>query len=180
VDPAVDARVMRSLSARFGARPYWVMHALAADTYKTWPLNSAKALLIRATESHPEYAVALTGSTGDRAALLELAKGLDRVHVIAGELAIDETAACLSHARCVVAPDTGVLHLAAALGVPVVGLYGATSAALVGPRSTTGEPTILQKPVSDIIGRDTPTAGNDMARISVDEVLAAVGSILAR
>ena len=39
----------------------------------------------------------------------------------------------LAHARCVVAADSGPLHLAAALGTPVVGLYGPTDPARNGP-----------------------------------------------
>ena len=39
----------------------------------------------------------------------------------------------LAHARCMVAADSGPLHLAAALGTPVVGLYGPTDPARNGP-----------------------------------------------
>ena len=39
----------------------------------------------------------------------------------------------LAHARCVVAADSGPLHLAAALGTKVVGLYGPTDPARNGP-----------------------------------------------
>jgi ADP-heptose:LPS heptosyltransferase len=39
----------------------------------------------------------------------------------------------LARAKCLVAPDSGSVHLADALGVPVVGLYGATSTVTYGP-----------------------------------------------
>jgi ADP-heptose:LPS heptosyltransferase len=37
-----------------------------------------------------------------------------------------ELAACMAHARIVVTPDTGTLHLAAAVGAPVVAMFPAT------------------------------------------------------
>ncbi len=44
-----------------------------------------------------------------------------------------ELAALLSLARVVISNDSGPMHLAAALGVPVLGLFGQTSAARYGP-----------------------------------------------
>ena len=43
---------------------------------------------------------------------------------LAGSLTLSETAVVVSHARIYIGPDTAVTHLAAALGVPVVALYG--------------------------------------------------------
>src|SRR3954470_8286898 len=44
-----------------------------------------------------------------------------------------ELAWVLSHARLVIGADTGPLHLAAALGTPLIGLYGPTNPARNGP-----------------------------------------------
>jgi len=44
-----------------------------------------------------------------------------------------ELASILRHARLVIGADTGPLHLAAALGTPLVGLYGPTNPARNGP-----------------------------------------------
>src|SRR3981189_1613635 len=46
---------------------------------------------------------------------------------------IEELMGLVAHARWVVAADSGPLHLAAALGTPVVGLYGPTDPARNGP-----------------------------------------------
>lgn len=131
-----------------GGRGYWVYHGFAADLYKTWPVAKAKILLSDALERIPELKVVATGSARQRTALEEILRGLPTERAIntAGSLSMAETAAVLAGAKCVVGPDTGVLHLAAALGVPVVGLYAPTSANLVGPRSRTGKVRIVQKP----------------------------------
>lgn len=124
--------------------PYWVLHAFAADPYKTWP--RAGAFLADALKRYPQHNVILTGGPADRAEAERLAGSLERVHVMAGESSILETAAVLAGAECVVAPDTGILHLAAALDRPVVGLYAPTSAALVGPRSPGAPALVVQEP----------------------------------
>jgi ADP-heptose:LPS heptosyltransferase len=183
LSPAVREGVVAQLRNRLGGRTYWVMHACAADPYKTWPLEKTRAILEHSKSAHPAVAVLLTGSRADSEALRPLAAGLEDVHVVAGEFDIAETAACLAGATCVVAPDTGVLHLAAALGVPVVGLYAPTSASLVGPRSRGGTPVIIQKPPTcdPSCAKQCPyTPHNCMDQIGVEEVRAALESALAR
>jgi len=54
------------------------------------------------------------------------------VHNAAG-LNLAKTAAVLAGARLVVSVDTGIMHMAAALGTPVVGLHGPTSSRRWGP-----------------------------------------------
>jgi len=55
------------------------------------------------------------------------------VDVLPG-LGLSAYAAVMSEARLVVANDSGPLHLAAAVGAPVLGLFGATDPARTGPR----------------------------------------------
>ena len=176
-------KVAERLRARLGGRAYWILHAFAADLYKTWPVEKARTLLEHSKRTHPGKAVLLTGGGADRVALLGLAHGLENVHVVAGEFDIAATAACLLAAVCVVAPDTGVLHLAAALGVPVIGLYAATSASQVGPRSRAATPVIIQKSCDCEPSRAKQcpyTPRNCMDRIGVEEVGEALDSVLAR
>ena len=45
---------------------------------------------------------------------------------------LNEAAAMLGHARAVIGVDTGLSHLAAALGIPTVGIYTATDPGLTG------------------------------------------------
>jgi ADP-heptose:LPS heptosyltransferase len=181
--PAVREGMAARLRARLGDKGYWVMHARAADLYKNWPTEKTRALLEHARSAYPGLAVLLTGSGADRSALLDLVAGLEDAHVVAGEFDIAETAACLVDAACVVAPDTGVLHLAAALGAPVVGLYASTSAALVGPRSRGRTPVIIQKTCAcepSRVKQCPYVPRNCMDQISVDEVRVALDSALAR
>jgi len=76
-------------------------------------------------------------------------------------------------ARLVVAGDTGPLHLACALGVPVVAIMGPTAPVRNGPWSERDEVVVRQMPCSFCNARVCPTA-NECMDIAVPEVCAAV------
>lgn len=73
----------------------------------------------------------------------------------------------LESAHCVVSNDSGPMHLAAALGRPLVGLFGPTSPRRFGPYPRNGEKQrVLAAP------------GGDLSGISVDRVVEAVREVL--
>jgi heptosyltransferase-1 len=76
----------------------------------------------------------------------------------------------------VIAGDTGPLHLACALGRPVVGIYGPTDPSRNGPFGT--KFTVLRSPLSrrDHTRHDAPEAG--LLTIQPDDVLRAAGALL--
>jgi len=71
------------------------------------------------------------GSAAEQARSLRLATLIPDA-VSPPRLSLNEAAALLGGARAVVGVDTGLAHLAAALGVPTVGIYTATDPALTG------------------------------------------------
>lgn len=77
----------------------------------------------------------------------------------------------------VIAGDTGPLHLACALGRPVIGIYGPTDPARNGPFGTRFK--VLRSPFSqrDHSRREAPESG--LLTIQPDHVLAAVDEVLA-
>lgn len=52
---------------------------------------------------------------------------------LAGKLELNETVELISQANCVVSNDSGLLHVAAALNIPLIGIYGSTSADFTPP-----------------------------------------------
>jgi heptosyltransferase II len=56
-----------------------------------------------------------------------------RVSSFCGEFNIAESSALLSKCSLVISGDTGPLHIATALGVPVIGLYGSSPVSRTGP-----------------------------------------------
>ncbi len=82
-------------------------------------------------------------------------------------------------ARLVVGGDTGPLHLACALGTPVVSIMGPTSPVRNGPWSEKDEVVVHRLPCSFCNGRSCPTE-NECMDISPEEVFNAVAGRLER
>ena len=85
--------------------------------------------------------------------------------------------ALLRRAKFVVAADTGPLHLAAALGTPVVGLYGPTDPARNGPYGTLAAVVRKALPGETTYKRGT-SHSPAMLRIEVADVVSAVGTLV--
>jgi len=92
---------------------------------------------------------------------------------LVGQTSLQEMAAILQEAALVVGNDSGPLHLAAALSVPVVGLYGPTDPAVVGPY---GQMDGVIEAGSNIPRgrRYSRLEEHQMVKITVDEVLEAI------
>ena len=131
-----------------GGKRYVVVHPWAADTYKTWPTTQASQFLTMAQARWPDLGFVITGGRADQAAAIALAANHHNVVVAAGTLDLPVTAALIAEANAVIAPDTGILHLATALDTPVIGLYSPTNPALVGPRAAHAPVIALTKPLT--------------------------------
>jgi len=79
----------------------------------------------------------LFGSMADRISCEDVAKPFHIQHMknLAGETSLEQVVALLSQAGQVVANDSGLMHVAAALERPVVAIYGSTSENLTPPLS---------------------------------------------
>jgi heptosyltransferase I len=112
------------------AGPYAVLlHATSGD-YKLWPEQNWIALG-NALNTSGICCVLPWGGTHERERAERIAAGL-RSAVVSPTLNLDELAGLFAGARAVVGVDTGLTHLAAALGVPTVGIYCGTDPAATG------------------------------------------------
>ncbi len=113
--------------------PYAVLHTFPRFNYKMWRREAwiEVANWLRAQGLH----VVLTGSGNAAEINYVAAIGRDIPNAIdlAGKLTLSQMACLLARARAYVGPDTAVTHMAAALGVPVVALYGPTDPVKWGP-----------------------------------------------
>ncbi len=114
-------------------RPFVILHPGANWPHKRWAPERFAALGDRLIEAQ-HVRIVLTGGPEDVALAASIASRMRTSPVVlAGQTNVRELGACLERAHVVVSNDTGVLHMAAALGRPVVALYGPTSPALTGP-----------------------------------------------
>jgi lipopolysaccharide heptosyltransferase II len=102
-----------------------------------------------------------------------------RVQDFTGKTPLLETASLMAQCRVVVTNDTGLMHLAAALGRPVVALFGSTSPDWTGPLGENH--SVIRKEIdcSPCYRRTCPKETYEcLDRIAVEEVLESVRGYL--
>ncbi len=98
---------------------------------KRWPADSFRQVVAKLVERTP-YAVVVLGGPSD-VFCADICKGFAPERVInaqSARLTLAESAAVLERCRLVIANDTGLMHVADALGIPCVLIFGPTSAEL--------------------------------------------------
>ena len=97
-----------------------------------FPDRTAEAL--RALRARDGASAVLLGTAADAAFAAEVVRQSDGgVRDLVGRTSLRQLLAILGRAELAFGPDSGALHLAAAVGVPTVSLWGATSAARSAP-----------------------------------------------
>ncbi|MDX9979610.1 MAG: lipopolysaccharide heptosyltransferase II [Lentisphaeria bacterium] len=102
---------------------------------KRWPAESFAKVIDGVAQERPETAVWLLGSEDERG-LAEEVRAACRVAApanLAGKTNLGTLCEMLRASDALLTNDSGPMHLAAALGVPTVAIFGPTSAALTGP-----------------------------------------------
>lgn len=120
---------------------YAVFHLFpggAMDIQRRWPKERWLEL---AEELHQLYGVRilLSGGPADKEEVQQIcdsliAKGIPAEN-IAGKYSLGDMASILQYAKVVISVNTGIMHYAAAVGVPLVAIHGATSEVRWGPLS---------------------------------------------
>src|SRR5206468_11045046 len=164
-----------------GARPLAMLLPGARYWFKAWPV-----------ERFAELADRLTGVAGCRVLVggdareREVAEAIRTRSrfaptVLAGRTTLRQFAAVLKRCALFVGNDNGPMHMAAAMGTPVVALFGPSDPSVWGPRG--GRAEVLYKGL-DCRGCFHPTCARGeescMKQISVEEVFSAAQKFLVR
>ena len=135
-DPAAADSISKLLTSH-GIRPdnYAVFVPGSAHTDKCWPIQRFAALADKISSRFHLAAVAI--GTASEKDTVENLKNLANVPVanLAGQTSLSELVPLLKAARLVVSNDTGPGHIAAALAVPLVMIFGRSNPARVAPYS---------------------------------------------
>ena len=115
---------------------------------KAWPTEHWTSLLRAMRDALPDACLMLCGSAQEHDVLARISKaaGIHGVHVATHDLPLRRLLAVLEMAHSMVSVDTGPSHVAAAIGCPLVVLYGAESPRVWGRRSP------LQRPIIELGG----------------------------
>jgi len=175
----------RAQVARLGGRPVVAIHpgVSGAGSIKQWDPERFGRTANRLARERGARCV-VTWGPGERELAQRVVKASEDAAVLGPETgSILELAALYQACDVVIGVDTGPLHLAAALGVPVVGLYGPKDPAIYAPwdARTGAAAAVVSRPVHcSPCNRRTCANGTVicMPAISVDDVVAAAqGSI---
>lgn len=118
--------------------------------------------------------VIILGSPDERAIAEEVASHMkNKPILLAGLTTLGQLMALIKRCHLLITNDSGPMHLAAALDVPQLAIFGSTSEIATGPLSPQGR--VIKHPVecSPCFLRECPIDFRCMARISVEEVFAA-------
>jgi len=153
----------------------WPMKRWAVENY---------AELARRIAFELEYHVVLLGDARDAAETARIARGIpERVTDLAGKTGILETAAVIERSALFIGNDSGLTHLAEAVGVPVIAIFGPTVEGFGYypslPRSKVIERSIACRPCSRNGRRPCPRGTQEcLTGIPVDWVEEALWDLL--
>ncbi|WP_447984337.1 putative lipopolysaccharide heptosyltransferase III [Nitrospira sp. Nam74] len=159
-------------------RPLVLFHPGARYWFKSWPLERFSELADRLTDEHG-CRILLGGGIRDVEAVRVIyGRAQSSPIVLAGRATLLQFAAVLKRCALFVGNDNGAMHMAAALGTPLVGLFGPSNPLEWGPRGQ--RMRVIYKEL-DCRRCFHPTCfrGEEscMRRISVDEVMASCRSL---
>lgn len=150
-------RVPLANLGQFGAeqllpgKGWCVLSPWAAHASKRWPVSRWTAIASRAARLG--YRVAIVGPIEAHDIGQTVARDAVALNLV-GKCTTLTWPALLERAHVVISPDTGAVHMADALNVPVIGLYGPTRITQFGP----------------YWHRDHCVQGNSMESITADDV----------
>lgn len=144
----------------------WTGLRAADDDAKAWPTANWIAALHALHADHPAARLMLCGAPHEAPALdaLAAAARLDCIDVAARDLPLRRLMALAASADGMLSVDTGPAHVAAALGCPLVVLFGAEPPRVWCPRGAPGS----------VVALGGPPGHTRAAQIPVDDVLDAL------
>lgn len=154
---------------------------------KEWAVENFIALTHRLTAADgpfPEARIMVLGAPNERDTALPLLEAFDpsRVIEIFGGISLLGAFACLKRADFYVGNDSGLMHMAAAAGIPILGLFGPTQDAHYAPFGDKCAVVRTPEAYEDLVPpRElTRKLGSLMGGLTVDKVEAAALDLVAR
>jgi 3-deoxy-D-manno-octulosonic-acid transferase/heptosyltransferase-1 len=130
-----DKKTIDSFVREYGLEDeaFLAMNPVARWETKLWEHTKFSVLGDR-IQKELSHKVILTGSQQDRAFIDKIMNGMSQKPVnLAGRTSLKELAYLYSRCELLITTDTGPMHIAAAMGCPVVALFGPTAPWRTGP-----------------------------------------------
>lgn len=154
---------------------------VAINPMTTWPTKhweSERFAQVADALAEKGLGIVMTGGPGDEAALDAICSMMQhKAPNLAGRTSLRELAALFQYAHAVITTDTGPMHLAAAVGVPVVALFGPTAPWRTGPYGQRHKALRADLPCSPCLKKQCSTR-ECMKKITTEQIVAAVDPIM--
>lgn len=190
-DLAIDEQDYQFAKQAIVEKDYIAINPAASKQERNWLIERYAELIERC---HQQWSlpVVLTGGPSEQEkqltqSILKQLNGDAKVIDLVGKTTPKQLAAVLDNAMCLISPDTGPAHIAAAMHTPVIGLYAVAPAQLSGPY--TSPQCVIDKfdqAVRECLGKNPDkvawgTRVHDqraMALITVDDVIEKLQQVL--
>jgi lipopolysaccharide heptosyltransferase II len=145
---------------------------------KRWlPERFAEVVAAVSTQRPVQWILFGTAGDAEIGAAIEALAGGKCINRI-GQTTMDQLIAELRECTLLLTNDTGTMHLATLLGVPVVAIFGSTEPRLTGPLGKASRVLRHQVECSPCFLRDCPIDFRCMKAVTVDEAVESVSSLL--
>jgi len=173
---AADDRYVDDQLASLDARDFIILNPGGGWKAKRWaPENYAR--LLHHLESRLDYKFLLTGSPDEARSIAEIISRAEARRAFYFPSSVVQFIALARRARLFLGGDTGPMHLAAAVGTPLVAIHGPTDPARNGPFHAADIALYNHAPINHT--RRNPNAAY-IEGISVERAAAAIEARLAR
>jgi heptosyltransferase-3 len=167
VHPSAEDQMFAERFLQGFNHPLIAVHPGSGSSRKNWPAEKWLPVAATLLDTVPNARVVLVGGEADEEQLATFEDGWRGPPlVVARDLPLPQLAAVAERCELFLGHDSGISHLAAAVGAPSLLLFGPTDAAVWGPANS--GVTILEAP------------GGDLARVEVDTVIYAALRRLAK
>ena len=155
-----------------------------AMRWKQWPIERYREVIARVIAERPDSQIILFGSASEDGMIRDMARGLKgRISLAAGKTSVKQVAALIEHCNLLVCNDSGLMHVAVAVGTPVIAIYGPTDirrTAPIGNRHTVIRHELPCSPCFKLEGDDRVHAcphHDCLMTIAPEEVLSAIARV---
>jgi lipopolysaccharide heptosyltransferase III len=117
-------------------KAFILIHPTSRFFYKCWPPRTMASLINRLTEQDIKVVVTAAPSRKEAQYIEEMHKSISSPIVdLSGKLTLKQLGAAIQQSRCFIGVDSAPMHMAVAVGTPVVALFGPTNTDVWGPKS---------------------------------------------
>ncbi|MEY3261712.1 MAG: lipopolysaccharide heptosyltransferase [Pseudomonadota bacterium] len=130
IDPALMQWAANKIDQIGGGSYYVFAPGAEYGPAKRWPTGHFAQLANQILEGHPDTKIIILGSFADHALGQEIVQGSNlsnRIHNWCGTIRLDQSMALIAQCTSLISNDSGLMHIAAALAVPQIAIFGSSN-----------------------------------------------------